>query len=99
MPAGVPLGGRTVTQTGCTRRWRNERVHPIRRVEHKGLAAQTRAGFKPMSAAEGLVLLHVSSYQGLAPTVPGEPIADEAVKRDVGRAVKETEHVFNVDFW
>ena len=44
-------------------RWRNERVHPIRRVEEKGQSHQTRAEFKPMSVADGLVLLHVSSYQ------------------------------------
>jgi outer membrane protein assembly factor BamB len=44
-------------------RWRNEQVHPVRRVEEKGQFLQTRAEFKPLSAADGLLLLHVSSYQ------------------------------------
>jgi len=43
--------------------WRNERVHPLRRVVEKGRAFESRAEFKPISAADGLVLLHASSYQ------------------------------------
>jgi outer membrane protein assembly factor BamB len=44
-------------------RWRNDRAHPLREVEEKGRRFRARAEFKPMSAADGLVLLHVSSYQ------------------------------------
>jgi len=43
--------------------WRNGRVHPLREVEEKGRRFRARAEFKPMSAADGLVLLHMSSYQ------------------------------------
>lgn len=28
-----------------------------------------------------------------------EPIADEAVRREISRKIKETENVFNIDFW
>jgi len=28
-----------------------------------------------------------------------EPITDEAVKREIEKAVKETEHVSSIDFW
>jgi len=44
-------------------RWRNEQVHPIRQVREKDRSFRSRAEFKPMSAAAGLVLLHTSSYQ------------------------------------
>ena len=44
-------------------RWRNESVHPTRTVKLKDQAVKSRAEFKPISAADGLVLLHVSSYQ------------------------------------
>jgi hypothetical protein len=28
-----------------------------------------------------------------------EPVTDDSAKRDIARDVRETEHVFNVDFW
>lgn len=45
-------------------RWRNEQVHPLRElIDKKKGAFQGRAGFKPMSVADGLVALHTASYQ------------------------------------
>lgn len=49
-------------RTGKTR-WRNESLHPQREVEEKSRRYQARAEFKPPSVANGLVLLHTSSYQ------------------------------------
>ncbi|GDY14617.1 hypothetical protein LBMAG53_34950 [Planctomycetota bacterium] len=45
-------------------RWRNEQVHPVRDlIDKKTGPFQGRAGFKPMSVADGLVALHTASYQ------------------------------------
>lgn len=41
---------------------------------------------------------HATSQSGL-PVSRIEPIADETVKRDIAKAIRETEHVFNIDFW
>jgi outer membrane protein assembly factor BamB len=44
--------------------WRNEEVHPQRAQREKdGSPFFSRSSFKTMSVADGLVLLHVSSYQ------------------------------------
>lgn len=46
------------------RRWCNEAIHPEREIEDRKEGRYiARAEFKPMSAADGLVLLHTSSYQ------------------------------------
>lgn len=46
------------------RLWRNERIHPQREFQDKNKNSfVSRASFKTMSAADGMLLLHVSSYQ------------------------------------
>lgn len=45
-------------------RWRNEQVHPLRELTEKKLGLfKARAGFKPLTVAEGLVVIHTASYQ------------------------------------
>jgi outer membrane protein assembly factor BamB len=45
-------------------RWRNDQVHPVRELTGKTLGLfKARAGFKPLTVAEGLVVIHTASYQ------------------------------------
>jgi outer membrane protein assembly factor BamB len=45
-------------------RWRNENVHPLRDIQDpKSGPQRARAELKPLSVADGLVLIHISSYQ------------------------------------
>jgi outer membrane protein assembly factor BamB len=45
-------------------KWRNEDAHPLRAVKDSKRGTFTaRAEFKPLSVADGLVLIHASSYQ------------------------------------
>lgn len=45
-------------------KWRNEDTHPLRKVNDKTRGAVfLRAEFQPLSVADGMVLIHVSSYQ------------------------------------
>lgn len=45
-------------------KWRNEETHPLRSLSDNKIGAfRARAEFKPLSIADGLVLIHVSSYQ------------------------------------
>ncbi len=40
-----------------------------------------------------------STNESGLPVSQVEPIADETVKREIAEAVRETEHIFNIDFW